>query len=163
MGEIIFNEKPAPGEYLAHHKYIRREGTRGHYRYYYPSELKKRGGYAFTGTSTEKGTAYGYNYGQDRFDVHHVKPQQRHRGITPNTKASYVIPSYMSETGRAFANAYSRVVSSAMIKAAKKNRHRGAYGKGPVGNAFLDRWIKRAVGKVNQRFIKSATNGYSKN
>ncbi len=139
MGEIIFNDKPAPGEYLAHHKYIRREGTPRHYRYYY--DTKDRHTQA-QGSKTQ--------------------PVHASRGDTSNIKASYVIPSYMSETGRAFANAYSRVVSSAMIKAAKKNRHRGAYGKGPVGNAFLDRWIKRVAGKVNQKFIKSASKGYSK-
>lgn len=139
MGEIIFNDKPAPGEYLAHHKYIRREGTPGHYRYYYDTKDQH---------TQAKGSK--------------TQPVHALRGGS-QIKASYVIPPYMSETGRAFANAYSRVVSSDMIKAAKKNRHRGAYGKGPVGNAFLDRWIKRAAGRVNQKFIKSATNGYSKN
>ena len=131
MGEIIFNDKPAPGEYLEHHKYIRREGTRGHYRYYY--------------------------------DTPKSRLQVRNRGTTSNTKSTYVIPPSMSETGRAFANAYSRVMSSAMIKAAKKNYHRAAYGKGKVGNAFIDRWINRVTDKMNRKFIKSATNGYSKN
>lgn len=140
MSEIVFNDKPAPGEYLAHHKYIRREGTSGHYRYYYDTKDQH------TQAKESK-----------------TQPVRASRGDTPNIKASYVLPPSMSETGRAFANAYSRVVSSAMIKAAKKNRHRGAYGKGMVGNVFLDRWIKRAVGKVNQKFIKSATKGYSKN